>query len=321
MAALIAGFLATVGPAVAQQDSRMDGCLARQGDQYVLLQGPPRTTYLLRGNSEQLKQHMGELVRVSGRLQVARGSAAFIVTSLDRLASHCWRQIPPGSATDAITGKTGPQGVSIPVTTTGTVGETTPGVQTGAGIAQQPGIHTLPATPPPISQQKPGAPPDWEMVGQTPEEANRNAEASSRALIEPGATLGVTSPPPTTTPVTAPRSTAKRTSALPGATATPVVVEMKGELLKFLPAKVTIKVGQKVTWKNDSKEVHNIVGDPQKAVKQSDVHLPAGAQAFDSGFLSPGQAYSHKFTVPGTYTYVCSLHEVQKMAGEIVVTK
>ena len=53
--------------------------------------------------------------------------------------------------------------------------------------------------------------------------------------------------------------------------------------------------------------------------KRPDVTLPKGAQKFDSGYLNPSQSYEHTFRTPGTYQYVCTLHEVQRMIGQIIV--
>jgi plastocyanin len=48
--------------------------------------------------------------------------------------------------------------------------------------------------------------------------------------------------------------------------------------------------------------------------------LPAGAVAFDSGKIQPGGSFTHQFTVPGTYKYVCLPHEDAGMTAQIVVT-
>ncbi len=99
----------------------------------------------------------------------------------------------------------------------------------------------------------------------------------------------------------------------------PVVVKMVGDQLTFDPPRIVIRRGQAVEWQNGSRQVHNIVDDASKALKKEDVSEPPGATAFDSGFLNPGQNYTHRFTVRGTYRYVCTLHEPQGMKGEIVV--
>ena len=59
--------------------------------------------------------------------------------------------------------------------------------------------------------------------------------------------------------------------------------------------------------------------DPKLAKKVEDISLPAGAQPFNSGDLSPGVVFRQKFTVPGTYRYICIPHEGMGMIGEIEV--
>ncbi len=97
------------------------------------------------------------------------------------------------------------------------------------------------------------------------------------------------------------------------------MVDMTGSLLVFEPATIEIKAGQTVVWKNSSREVHTVTADPGQATNRQDVELPKGAQMFDSGFLNPSQTYEHTFRTPGTYRYVCTLHEVQRMIGQIIV--
>ena len=89
--------------------------------------------------------------------------------------------------------------------------------------------------------------------------------------------------------------------------------------MAFMPAKIVIKVGQKVTWKDSSEVIHNVVDDAAKAVNKADVQVPAGDKAFDSGLMQPGQVFTHVFTVPGVYRYVCTLHEANGMKGVVVV--
>lgn len=89
--------------------------------------------------------------------------------------------------------------------------------------------------------------------------------------------------------------------------------------MAFSKPRITIQAGQSVVWKNTSQTVHNVVDDASKAMSRVDVQLPAGVKPFGSGLLQPGQSYSHAFSVPGTYRYVCTLHEGMGMKGEIVV--
>ena len=65
--------------------------------------------------------------------------------------------------------------------------------------------------------------------------------------------------------------------------------------------------------------VHNVVDDTSKALDKADVALPVSARPFDSGYLQPGQDFARLFTQPGTYRYVCTLHEGNGMKGIVVV--
>jgi plastocyanin len=89
--------------------------------------------------------------------------------------------------------------------------------------------------------------------------------------------------------------------------------------MAFLQRDVQVEVGQAVTWKNTSSTIHNVVTDAAKATIAGDARVPAGARAFDSGYLRPGQLFTHTFTVPGVYHYVCTLHETSGMKGTVVV--
>lgn len=99
------------------------------------------------------------------------------------------------------------------------------------------------------------------------------------------------------------------------------VITMTDEPPAYVPAKLTIKVGTTVEWKNTGKALHDATTDASLAQKTSDVALPPGAKPFDSGFMAPGASWSHTFTVPGHYVYVCIPHEKDRMIGEITVTK
>ena len=87
----------------------------------------------------------------------------------------------------------------------------------------------------------------------------------------------------------------------------------------FLPATIVINAGEKVTWTNSSQVTHNVVADPGRAVFPIDVKLPTGVNPFGSGTMLPGQTFSRTFDVPGTYRYVCTLHETSGMKGVIIV--
>ncbi|HEX2221386.1 MAG TPA: cupredoxin family copper-binding protein [Candidatus Limnocylindria bacterium] len=70
----------------------------------------------------------------------------------------------------------------------------------------------------------------------------------------------------------------------------------------FMPANLTVAVGDTVTWTNNDDAPHTAT---------------AGNGAFDSGNLDNGQTYSFTFTTAGTFSYICEIHP--QMTGTITV--
>ena len=104
--------------------------------------------------------------------------------------------------------------------------------------------------------------------------------------------------------------------AAPGAT-----VKMSDTPPKFIPEKVSIKVGQSVEWTNNAATLHSVDADPTMVQTPTDVVLPPGAKPFDSGFMSPGATFEYTFKTPGVYKYTCVPHEKDGMRGEVDVTQ
>jgi plastocyanin len=63
----------------------------------------------------------------------------------------------------------------------------------------------------------------------------------------------------------------------------------------FFPALITTSSGATVTWTNYDGVSHTVTD-------------AAGSPAFDSGPIAPGASYSVMLTLPGTYTYKCTIH-------------
>jgi plastocyanin len=70
----------------------------------------------------------------------------------------------------------------------------------------------------------------------------------------------------------------------------------------FSPMAVTIPVGGRVVWTNKDGEIHTVTSVDG---------------AFRSGGLDQDDSFTFRFTKPGTYTYVCSVHP--RMKGQIIV--
>ena len=73
---------------------------------------------------------------------------------------------------------------------------------------------------------------------------------------------------------------------------------------KFVPQSITVKRGGVVTWV-DSEGSHTVT---------------ANDGSFDSGGLTAGKSFTHKFTKAGTFKYHCSFHG-EDMSGTVTVTK
>ncbi|MGQ0632243.1 MAG: plastocyanin/azurin family copper-binding protein [Sporichthyaceae bacterium] len=98
--------------------------------------------------------------------------------------------------------------------------------------------------------------------------------------------------------------TALATLGMPAATAAPTAVsgatiDIAIRDFAFSQPLTTVATGDSVTWTNVDKAPH-------------DATSTSGPAEFGSGTLSTGQTYTHTFTVPGTYAYICEIHPNMK---------
>jgi plastocyanin len=78
-------------------------------------------------------------------------------------------------------------------------------------------------------------------------------------------------------------------------------VSLKG--IKFNPANVTVKAGDKVTWTNNDSVGHDVTGDNFKSG--------------EAGGMQNGDTFAHTFDKKGTFDYVCTVHS--GMEGSVTV--
>ena len=71
----------------------------------------------------------------------------------------------------------------------------------------------------------------------------------------------------------------------------------------FAPGRVTVLVGERVTWTNRDDEPHTAT---------------AADRSFDSGRVDPGGVYSRRFDAPGQVAYRCTLHRFMQGSIEVV---
>lgn len=95
-------------------------------------------------------------------------------------------------------------------------------------------------------------------------------------------------------------------------------VEMTNAL-EYVPATVTIKIGDTIRWRNSSDVRHTVTADASLANDSSHVALPENAEPFNSGDIEPGGSWSHAFKVAGRYKYFCIPHEAAGMIAEVIV--
>ena len=88
----------------------------------------------------------------------------------------------------------------------------------------------------------------------------------------------------------------------------------------FVPGSISIPVGDSIVWNNKDTLPHTATCDPSKANKASNVQLPNGAQAWNSGPIKPGQTWAHTFDTAGTFVYFSINDENDGYVGTIVVT-
>src|ERR1051325_11289099 len=72
----------------------------------------------------------------------------------------------------------------------------------------------------------------------------------------------------------------------------------------FAPATVTVRVGTTVTWTNGDEEAHTVT------TASGPLHSKA---------LAPGATFAYRFTAPGTFHYICTIHPY--MQGTVVVSR
>lgn len=136
------------------------------------------------------------------------------------------------------------------------------------------------------------------------------ADDSGTATVQPNLTTAAApaSTVPQTTPATTPGGGTTVPAPVPVVSTTTVAAQPAGSEVhivdfSFVESTLTVPVGTTVRWVNDDQFDHSIV---------------AGDQSFESGALGKGNQFEQVFAQPGTYAYICGIH--QYMSGTIEVT-
>ena len=154
--------------------------------------------------------------------------------------------------------------------------------------AQAPAPESHPAGQPVTSQEP--APPAAQPPGPLPPSAGGPGPEPTPPPGDSGS--GEATPPPP------PGSSPEVSAAGSGSVA--ILDGILGSDFRFSPRWITVGSGDTVSWTNNGSEPHDVSGG-----------------GLDSGILQPGQGYSHTFTSPGTFNYICSIHP--QMKGTVIV--
>ena len=82
----------------------------------------------------------------------------------------------------------------------------------------------------------------------------------------------------------------------------PAAVQVTIRNFDFQPMAVSLPIGGEITWKNLDGEPHTVTSTDG---------------SFRSEALDEGDSYSFRFTRPGVYTYICTIHP--KMRATVTV--
>lgn len=297
--------------AVAEPPSQFVGCITQIPKGGLELGSPSGNSYRLRGDSQLLLRHINQLAKVHGRLnRASEGEALPVldVEAIDRISDSCASPLPTGKPQTAV-GKVGEGEVAVPLTTTASVDETTPGFQTETIEDEGPPNSGRSSPPGNSPAERPYGPGNPAQAAQSTAAAELYADAATRSEIQPGNTLGA---------ATALASPGRETQSPEHA----ILVQLRGDgQQEFVPARVTIKAGETVTWKNASSDAREVAANPAAAKPGTQSALPPNTKPFDSGLLQPGETFSYTFNTPGVYRYFCSANCSASPAGEVIVQR
>lgn len=91
----------------------------------------------------------------------------------------------------------------------------------------------------------------------------------------------------------------------------PSTAQVSIQSFAFTPDTILISVGTTVRWTNNDSLDHTVTSINGTVTSNS--------ESFDSGPLAPGESFEHRFDVPGTYRYICTIHP--SMQGTVIVAE
>jgi plastocyanin len=157
-----------------------------------------------------------------------------------------------------------------------------------------------------VSASEPGTPADAAGQGleqapaplpsDTPPPPPADPPGSSATPPTPPGTPDDSTPPPDDAPTPDAGPSTLVSSA--GSTSVSILDGNSQSSFRFSPSSVSVGAGDTVTWTNDGSAPEG--------------HDVSGSGGLASGTLHSGQSYSHTFSSPGTFSYICSIHPFMK---------
>ncbi len=121
-----------------------------------------------------------------------------------------------------------------------------------------------------------------------------------------GSTPGTSSVTTPTTIANTPTTNASNTTPTLAPTTvqpTPIITNSDGSY-SFSPAKLTIKIGTTLIWKDVSSAPHTVTSDD--------------GTTFDSGTVSVGSSFRFTFKTAGSFSYHCNIHPYMRATVVVV---
>lgn len=175
----------------------------------------------------------------------------------------------------------------------------------GCGSTASPGGSA--ATSPAASAEVPGASgvayPSPSSSAEVTEAASPSPTPTSSAAATSAVSASSSPKPSASARPSASASTAPSAAPSVAPSSSPderVEVDIEG--FAFTPATVRVSVGQEIRWRNRDGATHTVT---------------FSGVSVDSGALGNGATFSHAFSAPGTYPYICSIHP--SMTGTVIV--
>jgi plastocyanin len=151
------------------------------------------------------------------------------------------------------------------------------------------GLAAQATSPPDVGGPDQAGPPD----GSTAAPPADGIRPTDPGAPSPGTAQPSTGGPPTAAVPADPAPPRASTAATKAGSVS--IVGASTNSFAFSPARITVQSGDTVRWTSSSSAPHTVTG-----------------KGFDSGTLNQGDDYSHRFTNPGSFSYICSIHPFMK---------